>query len=570
MTEPDPRPAGTDTDGLLLGRYRLGALLGSGRTADVHRAEDVRLRRPVAVKVHRAPSAAGEDPFEAARRLAALDDPHLVRVLDLGHDAQGRACVVLGLVDGDTLGQVLTAGRMPPADALALADAVLAGLGHAHTHGLLHLDVSPANVMVPRGAGPAGAVVLDLAGTPDPSGDATHVTVSPAYAAPELATAEGADARADLYAVGALLVHALTGSPPYPSEDPAVMLAGHVHEPVPVPSGRVPGLPREVDALVARALAKHPDDRFVDAAQMRRAVQAVAGTTRRSAPVEAAREVVDRAPVAAVVAPSARRPDEAGTPRLPVVERQGAPEPPMLVREGAGPARVLTLAAVLLLGGLAAGAALTAPDESPATVASTRAPTLTATTTAPAAPVEPPPASGPTPTGPTPSAAVRVPETVGLPLAAARDAVLAAGMVVGDILVVDGPSPADTVLGSTPDGASDAPPGTVVGLVVASGYTAVPDVVGRRWADVGPALLAAGFAVTEQGAAGAGVAADRVVHRIEPTAGARVPVGTTVVVVTGTAGSSTAAPTGTPAATGAPAGPTPTPTSTPTPAGTVP
>ncbi|WP_448631223.1 serine/threonine-protein kinase [Cellulomonas soli] len=304
-------PTGS-TGSTVLGRYVLEDVIGAGGSADVHRARDLHLGTVVAVKVHRErqPSARTDaDPgagtgvgggagagvgtgavLGALREVAALEHPHLVRVLDLGLDATGRPCVVMPLVEGPTLETHLAAaGPLTCVDALALTDAVLAGLQHAHEHGFVHLDLSPTNVVLPdsgRRPGPAGAVVLDLTGQPPPRAGSAWVHVSPSYAAPEIARAGDVDARADLYAAGCLLVHALLGRPPFEAADPAAVLTAHVHTAPPVPSHHTDGIPAHVDALVARALAKDPDARFATAAAMRNAVQDAMVAAAALAPVD--------------------------------------------------------------------------------------------------------------------------------------------------------------------------------------------------------------------------------------------------------------------------------------------
>ncbi|MEZ0448774.1 serine/threonine-protein kinase, partial [Cellulomonas sp. ICMP 17802] len=261
---------------LVAGRYRLGREIGSGRSAQVHRAVDERLGRAVALKLLRPGMPSG-----GLLGAAALDHPHLVHVLDAGVD-DGRAFVVLELVHGVTVDQLVECSPRP-AEALAVVAAVLAGLAHAHEQGVLHLDVSPANVLVPvrRGRPDAsGVVVLDVGGARVPGPADAVIAVSPPYTSPELATASGADARSDVYAAGALLFHLLTGREPFPRAQPRDVLLAHVHEPPPVPSALVPGLPAEVDAVVLRAMAKAPEDRFGSAAAMRDAVLAAAELVR--------------------------------------------------------------------------------------------------------------------------------------------------------------------------------------------------------------------------------------------------------------------------------------------------
>ena len=268
------------TGKLLGGRYALGGLLGSGGSADVFAALDVRLGRDVAVKVVRVPVAPGADPWAQLRAGARLDHPNVVHVLDAGADTGGRAFLVLDLVVGRTLTELLARGPLEPRDALTVLDGVLAGLQHAHDRGVLHLDLSPSNVMVPS-LGEPSAVLLDVGATPAPDLADPRVTVSPHYAAPEVATGAGGDARSDVYSAGALLFHLVTGRPPFDHHDPQKVLAAQVSEVAPVPSAARPGLPTDIDRIVRRALAKDPDRRHSSAADLRADVRAallLAGT----------------------------------------------------------------------------------------------------------------------------------------------------------------------------------------------------------------------------------------------------------------------------------------------------
>ncbi|WP_315099012.1 serine/threonine-protein kinase, partial [uncultured Cellulomonas sp.] len=260
------------TGRLLGGRYALGGLVGSGGSADVFAAVDVRLGRDVAVKVLRAPAAPGADPWAQLRAGARLDHPNVVHVLDAGSDAEGRAFLVLDLVVGRTLTELLARGPLEPRAALTVLDGVLAGLEHAHERGVLHLDLSPSNVVVPSLGGPS-AVLLDVGATPGPDPADPRVTVSPHYAAPEVATGAGGDARSDVYSAGALLFHLVTGRPPFDDADPQRVLAAQVSQEPARPGTLVPGLPPEVDRMVARALAKDPARRFRSAADLRAQVR---------------------------------------------------------------------------------------------------------------------------------------------------------------------------------------------------------------------------------------------------------------------------------------------------------
>jgi hypothetical protein len=509
---------------LVAGRYRVGAQIGSGRSAQVHRAVDERLGRVVALKLLRP----GLEP-DGLRGAAGLDHPHLVHVLDAGTD-DGRAFVVLELVHGVTVDRL---ADPEPGEALAIVAAVLAGLGHAHERGVLHLDVSPANVMVPVRRGrpdAAGVVVLDVGGARIPRPADGLVAVSPPYASPELATATGADARSDVYSAGALLFHLLTGRVPFPRAAPRDVLLAHVHARPPVPSASVPGLPAAVDDVVARALAKAPEDRFASAAEMRAAVLAAIGqvgtTVARPRPAgrvpggaQATRELPP-VPPASVPAPV----------RLPLLEARSREAVPGSANsaepiEPARSARTGLVVAALLVAALVGAAALArqpagmarTTSDAPAVVA---APTTTAPTL-PAAPATGPPA--------TTLAPVSVPELAGLDLVAAQEALAAAGLLVGDVVRADAAGRADTVLGSDPPAGDPVAAGAPVALVVATGVGTVPVVAGLPLEAARAAVVAAGFVAGESTAPGPVGA----VVGTQPAAGGRALVGGVVTVLVG-------------------------------------
>ncbi len=286
--DPSGGVAGDPLVGRLLdGRYRLGARIARGGMAGVYEATDLRLDRQVAVKVMHA--GLGDDAEFAARfvreaRAAArLDHPNVVAVFDQG-DEDGTVYLVMEHVVGHTLRDVIRKeSPMPPSRALALVDPVLSALAHAHRAGLIHRDVKPENVLI---ADDGRVKVADFGLAKAVSADTQHTatggvligTVS--YLAPELVVDGRSDARADVYAVGVLLYELLTGTKPHEGESPIQVAYKHVHEDVPAPSLKVPGLPAYVDALVARATARDLDQRPADAGVLLHQVHRVAQALR--------------------------------------------------------------------------------------------------------------------------------------------------------------------------------------------------------------------------------------------------------------------------------------------------
>lgn len=271
---------------VLDGRYRVGEQIARGGMATVYQAEDLRLERTVAVKVMHAGLV--DDPefvarFEReARSAARLSHHNVVAVFDQGAD-RGTLFLVMEYVPGITLRDVIRQeAPIPPARALALIEPVLAALAAAHGSGIIHRDVKPENVLIaPDGRvkvadfGLARAVNAETQHTA--TGGVLIGTVS--YLSPELVVDGKADARSDVYAAGVLIYEMLTGVKPHQADSPIQVAYKHVHEDIPPPSARVPGLPAYVDALVARATARDRDLRPSDARvllhQVRRVRQAL-------------------------------------------------------------------------------------------------------------------------------------------------------------------------------------------------------------------------------------------------------------------------------------------------------
>jgi eukaryotic-like serine/threonine-protein kinase len=267
------------TPELLSGRYELGEILGFGGMSEVHLARDTRLHRDVAVKVLRADLA--RDPSfylrfrREAQNAAALNHPAIVAVYDTG-EAETTAgplpYIVMEYVDGVTLRDIVhNDGPMPPKRAIeVMADACQA-LNFSHQHGIIHRDVKPANIMISK----TGAVKVMDFGIARALADSSSVTQTAAvigtaqYLSPEQAKGEPVDARSDVYAVGCVLYEMLTGEPPFVGDSPVAVAYQHVREdPVP-PSARRSSISPELDAVVLKALAKNPDNRYQSTAEMR-------------------------------------------------------------------------------------------------------------------------------------------------------------------------------------------------------------------------------------------------------------------------------------------------------------
>jgi eukaryotic-like serine/threonine-protein kinase len=256
---------------LLDGRYEVTGRLAQGGMAVVYTAFDIRLDRPVAVKVMHPVLAADEDFVARFRReakaAARLSSPHVVAVTDQGRDGD-VIFLVMELVEGRTLRDVLReAGRLRAGEALELMIPVLEALATAHRAGLVHRDVKPENVLVADdGTVKVGDFGLARAVDASPlTATAGLLLGTVAYLAPEQVARGVADARADVYACGVMLFELLTGRPPFEGTSGLQVAYQHLNDDVPPPSSLVGGVPPAVDRLVAAATARDPADRPHDA-----------------------------------------------------------------------------------------------------------------------------------------------------------------------------------------------------------------------------------------------------------------------------------------------------------------
>lgn len=251
-------------------RYRVDFVLAHGGMSTVYSGWDLRLDRPVAVKVM-SPSFAKDPAFvqqfaREARSVARLTHPNVVPVFDQGKDGD-HVFLVMELVRGRTLRQLMRErGPLSGELAVSVLEPVLAALAAAHRAGLVHRDVKPENVLISTD-GVVKVVDFGLARAvaSATTTQAGAVMGTVAYVAPELVSRGTADTRSDVYSAGILLYEMLTGVPPYAGENAISVAYRHVHEDVPPPSARRPGVPAELDALVLRATARALEERPADA-----------------------------------------------------------------------------------------------------------------------------------------------------------------------------------------------------------------------------------------------------------------------------------------------------------------
>jgi hypothetical protein len=249
--------------GLVLGRYRLGARLGSGGFGTVFAARDERLDRPVAVKVVPAPGPMPERAQREALAAARLDHPGIVAVFDAGEE-DGERFLVSELVRGRTLAELEREGALSDRDVLRVGLALADALEHAHERGVIHRDVKPQNVIVPSEPARTAAKLLDfgvahLAGD-EPLTRTGDVVGTLVYMAPEQAAGRRVDERADLYSLAIVLYEALAGTNPVRGASPAET-ARRVGTALPSLRRQRRDLPAELCEALDRALAPDPEDR---------------------------------------------------------------------------------------------------------------------------------------------------------------------------------------------------------------------------------------------------------------------------------------------------------------------
>ncbi|MET7990574.1 Stk1 family PASTA domain-containing Ser/Thr kinase [Amycolatopsis sp. NPDC005232] len=284
------------TPRLLSNRYELGETLGYGGMSEVHHGLDVRLGREVAIKVLRADLARDPQFQERFRReaqnAAALNHPAIVAVYDTGEantDFGNLPYIVMEYVEGRTLRDIVkTEGPMSQKRAMEVMADVCAALDFSHRHGIVHRDVKPANVMITKN----GAVkVMDFGIARAMHDGQSAMTQTAAvigtaqYLSPEQARGEAVDARSDVYAAGCVLYELITGEPPFTGDSPVAVAYQHVREDPNPPSSVNPAVTPELDAVVLKALAKGPANRYQSAAEMRSDLVRTLSGQRPSAPM---------------------------------------------------------------------------------------------------------------------------------------------------------------------------------------------------------------------------------------------------------------------------------------------
>jgi len=262
-------------------RFRIDALIGKGAMAQVYRALDLQTQAFVAIKILR--GAIEADPAARQRFAREAEVQQRIRhhnvaaLLGTGVTDRDEPYIAVELLHGKTLRDVLKGGfPVEPRRAASYAWQALQGLSAVHAAGVVHRDLKPANIMLEPSPGPVERVVLIDFGFAAVEGNAKltaagTVVGSLTYMAPERFRGEPIDHRSDLYAIGVILYELLVGRPPFTGTDDYDLVDKHLDTPPPPLSD---AFPRELDDLVNVALAKHPDDRYPDAAAMAAALEA--------------------------------------------------------------------------------------------------------------------------------------------------------------------------------------------------------------------------------------------------------------------------------------------------------
>ncbi|MEV7617947.1 serine/threonine-protein kinase [Streptomyces sp. NPDC089799] len=268
----DGRPSGLQ--GKKFAGYQVESEIGHGGMAVVYRATDLRLDRTVALKLL-APELARNDTFRKrfaheSRVAAAIDHPHIVPVFEAG-EADGMLYIAMRYVRGFDLRTLLDrTGPLPLDTATRITGQVASALDAAHDHDLVHRDVKPGNILIAEGTDPDHPehVYLTDFGLTKKSLSLTGFTSvgefvgTLDYVAPEQISGKPVDGRCDVYGLGCVVFEALTGAPPFERDDDMALLGAHLYDPPPPVSARRPDLPPALDDVLAKALAKVPEDRW--------------------------------------------------------------------------------------------------------------------------------------------------------------------------------------------------------------------------------------------------------------------------------------------------------------------
>jgi len=270
-------------EGATVGSYRVLYKLGEGGMGAVYVAEHTLLGRKAAIKALLPELSAHKEIvqrfFNEAKAVTQITDPGIVQVFDFGYDAEGRAYIVMELLEGEAMDKRLhRIGQFAPTDTIRLMKQVCSSLGAAHAKGIIHRDLKPENLFItgdPAVTGGERCKILDfgIAKLSRDEGVAKTRTGmmmgTPVYMSPEQCRGAGnVDHRSDVYSIACVMMTMLTGHPPFEGTGSGELIVAHMRETPPLAASRVPGMPPIVDQILQRALAKDPAQRFQSMTEM--------------------------------------------------------------------------------------------------------------------------------------------------------------------------------------------------------------------------------------------------------------------------------------------------------------
>ena len=535
----------TEFPQVLAGRYEVRDLIGRGGMAEVHLGYDKRLSRIIAIKLLRS-DIAGDPTFQArfrreAQSAAALNHPTIVAVYDSGEEeftapngsTRSVPYIVMEYVEGHTVRELLGDGEaVPIPEAVEITTGVLDALEYSHRAGIVHRDIKPGNIML-TSTGAVKVMDFGIARAIEDSAATvtqTHAVVGTAqYLSPEQARGELVDARSDLYSTGCLLYELLTGQPPFTGDSAVAIAYQHVREIPKPPSSLAADVPESLDRVVLKALAKTRDDRYQDAAHMRTELLAAERGMAVSAPATDTWQSTTAMPSATAPSPAVPAPPPSAAPP------QAGPEK---AAEDKRPRRrwwvwllliILLILAGTLIGMFASGrfpGGKPSPTPSPTATAATvpdvsgmseddaktaiedlgltfvKGDDVSSDTVDEGLAVSSDPGAGTsavlgadvTVSFSSGSATVKVPDVTGMTQSEARKEIENANLAWGDVTAEDSPgTQAGRVIRSSPAADTSVSRGETVSVVVSSGRTTVPSVVGKTQDEAQEAIKAAGL-----------------------------------------------------------------------------
>ncbi|SFS09750.1 protein kinase domain-containing protein [Sphingomonas jatrophae] len=284
----------------LVGRYRILEQIGEGAMADVYRAYDPHIDRPLVVKVLKAEYRQDREYsirfLREARAAGALSHPGIVTIFDVG-EIDGYPFIVMEYLDGEPLSEVMKAGSLPPADVISIGMQLAAALGYAHAQGVVHRDVKPSNVIVSPDRktvklldfGIARVAEGDLFEQEALKTQIGQVVGTPRYMSPEQALGRDLDGRSDIFSLGVVLYELASGRRAFPAAN-AATLAAQIAQADPEPMAKVaPDVPRGLQFIIGKAMSRDPAQRFADGYRMSEALRRELSVSRTVAQEAAAR-----------------------------------------------------------------------------------------------------------------------------------------------------------------------------------------------------------------------------------------------------------------------------------------